>query len=66
MTCGYLSEQEGLLVVDGVESVGGHHAGAELFSDGVGRQPIHVHLHVRAHFALRQELARYHLQVTIS
>ena len=45
----YLSEDKGLLVVDGVEAVGGDDAGAELPADGVSGQPVHVHLHVRAH-----------------
>ena len=60
----HLSEQEGFFVVDGVESVGRHHAGAELLADGVGGKPVHVHFHVRANLLVRQELTGDHL-VTI-
>ena len=56
-----LSEHERLLVVDGVQSVGGHHLRAELLADGVGGQSVHVHLHVRAHLLVGEELTRDHL-----
>lgn len=32
-----LPEQEGLLVIDRIQTVGGHHSGAELLAYGVGR-----------------------------
>ena len=40
----YFSEHEGLLVVYGVEAVGGNDLGPVLSSDGVRRQPVHVDL----------------------
>jgi hypothetical protein len=53
----HFSEHEGLLVVDGVEAVGGDDLGAVLSPDRVGRQAVHVHLDVGADLAVRQELA---------
>lgn len=54
----HLPEDEGLLVVDGVESIGGHKPGPELFPDGVGGQAVHVHFDVGADFLVGEELAR--------
>lgn len=42
----YLSEEEGFLVIDRVESVGGDHACTELFTYSVCREAVHVHFHV--------------------
>lgn len=53
----YLSEEERILVVDGVEAVCRDQTRPEFFPDGVGRQTVHVHFNVRAHFLVRQELA---------
>lgn len=59
---GYLSEDEGLLVIGGVQSIVHHHACAELLTDGISRQAVHVDLHIRADFLIRQELAGEHLK----
>ena len=53
----HLSELEGVLVVAGVEAVGGDDFGPELSLDGVGGQAEHVYLHVGALSFLGQELA---------
>lgn len=58
----HLSEDERLFVVGGVQPVVHHHARAELLPDGVRRQPVHVHLHVRADFLVGQELAGENLR----
>lgn len=58
----YLSKNERFLVVGGIEPVVHHHAGAKLFAYGVGRQAVHVHLHVGADLLIRQELAREYLR----
>ena len=52
----HFSEHERLLVVDGIEAVGGNDLGAVFPSDGVGRKPVHVHLDVGAHLPVGQEL----------
>ena len=46
----HLSEAEWFFVVDGIEAVGWHDFCPVLFSDGVGWQAIHVHLHIGTDF----------------
>lgn len=58
----YLSEDERLFVVGGVQPVVHHHTCAELLPDGVRRQPVHVHLDVRADFLVGQELPGENLE----
>ena len=52
----YLSEEERILVVDGVESVGRNQTRPEFFPDRVGGQTVHVYFDVGADFLVRQEL----------
>jgi hypothetical protein len=58
----YLSKNEGLLVVNWIETIVLDDLGSELFSDGVGRKPVHIHLHVRADLLVGKELAGDHLR----
>ena len=58
----HLLKLERRLVIDGVDAVGGHSARAVLLPDRVSRQPVHLHLHVRAHLAVGQELTGYDLR----
>jgi len=57
----YFSEDERLFVVDGIKAVVRNSSRAKLFAYRVGRQSIHVHLHVRSDFLVRQKLARNYL-----
>lgn len=63
--CTYLSEHKCLLVVDGVEPVARHGLGLVFFPDGVGRQPVHVHLDVGAHLLVGEELPRDDLHAAL-
>ena len=61
----YFAEGERIFVIDGVEAVSGDHSRAEFFADGVGRKTVHVHLDVRSHFLIGQELAGDHLNYSL-
>lgn len=50
--CAYLSEEERLLIVDGVETIVWHHLGPILLSDRVGWEAIHVHFDVGANLPI--------------
>lgn len=56
-----LPEQEWVFFVNGVQTVGRHHSGFELFSYCVRWQTVHVHLDVGPHLFIRQELAGNYL-----
>lgn len=58
----YLSEDEGLFIVGGVQPIVHHHACAKLLPDGVRRQPVHIHFNICANFLVWQELSREYLR----
>ena len=51
--CTCLSEQEWLLIIDGIETVVWHHFGPVLFSDGVSWETVHVHFDVSSNLSVR-------------
>lgn len=53
----HLLEDDGLFVPDGVDGVALRCLGLEGLPLGVHRQAEHVHLHIRAHLLIGQELA---------
>ena len=57
----YLSELEWIFIVEWIKTIWRDNLCPELLPDGVGREPIHVHLNVGSYTFVWQELTRYDL-----